>query len=101
MDQLVKIDILGKQYTFKAETEFIQAKEVADFLVKEVRRVELRQKDFPANYNQLNIMILTALNIANDNIEIKKKNSWFMRAVSGKSAKLLDKLDDCLMRLSN
>lgn len=99
MEQFVKIDIFGKQYTFKAETEFSQAKEVADFLVKEVRRVELRQPDFPANYNQLKIMILTALNIANDNIEIKKKHSEFLRVISGKSAKLIGKLDDCLMRM--
>jgi len=99
LEQFVKIDIFGKQYTFKAETECSQAKEVADFLVKEVRRVELRQPDFPASYNQLGVMILTALNIADDNIKIKKNHSEFLHEISGKSAKLLSKLDDCLMQV--
>ncbi len=99
MEQYVKIDIFGKQYTFKAETEFSHAKEVADLLVKEVRRVELRQPDFPASNNPLGIMILTALNIANDNIEIKKNHSEFLNEISDKSVKLLNKLDDCLMQV--
>lgn len=98
MEQFVKIDILGKQYTFKAETEFSHAKEVADLLSKEVRRVELRQPDYPAGYNQMGIVILTALNIANDFIEIKKKNSELLNTISDKSAKLLNKMDDCLNR---
>ncbi len=99
MEQFLKIDIFGKQYTFKAETEFSHAKEVADLLVKEVRRVELRQPDFPVSNNQLGIMILTALNIANDNIEIKRKHSEFLSVISGKSAKLLSKVDDCLIQM--
>jgi len=99
LEQFLKIDIFGKQYTFKAETEFSHAKEVADLLVKEVRRVELRQPDFPVSNNQLGIMILTALNIANDNIEIKRKHSEFLGVISGKSAKLLNKVDDCLIQM--
>ena len=96
MEQFVKIELFGKHYTFKVETEVSQAKEVADFLVKEVRRVESKQQSSQARFNQLGIMILTALNIANDNIEINKNRSEFLREISGRSAKLLSKLDNCL-----
>lgn len=97
MEQLVKIDIFGKHYTFKAETEVSQAKEIADFLVKEVGRVESSQPNFPTSFNQLGIMILTALNIASNNIEIQKNHSEFLREISVRSANLISKLDGCLM----
>lgn len=93
MEQFITIELFGKNYTFKAETRIEKAREVAELLVKEVGKVESQQKGSSARFNQLGIMILTAMNIAGDNIEIKENDLDFMRKISDKSAKLLSRLD--------
>jgi cell division protein ZapA (FtsZ GTPase activity inhibitor) len=97
LENLVKIELFGKNYTFKAETDALHATEVADFLVQEVRRIESQLNDSPTRLNQLGIMIMTALNIANNNIEIKKDHSDFLFKISEKSANIIKMLDNCLM----
>ena len=97
MEHLVKIELFGKHYTFKAETDVLHATEVADTLVQEVRRIESQLNNSPTSLNQLGIMIMTALNIANNNIEIKKNHSDFLCEISEKSANMIRLLDNCLM----
>ncbi len=97
MEHLVKIELFGKHYTFKAETDALHATEVADFLVQEVKKIESQLNDSSTSLNQLGIMIMTALNIANNDIEIKKDHSDFLFKISEKSANIIKLLDNCLM----
>jgi cell division protein ZapA (FtsZ GTPase activity inhibitor) len=97
LEHLVKIELFGKHYTFKAETDALHATEVADSLVSEVRKIESQLNNSPTSPNQLGIMIMTALNIANNNIEIKKNHSDFLCEISEKSANMIKMLDDCLI----
>lgn len=97
MEHLVKIELFGKHYTFKAETDATHATEVADFLVQEVKKIESQLNDSPTSLNQLGIMIMTALNIANNNFEIKKNHSDFLCELSEKSATMIKLLDNCLI----
>ncbi len=93
MEQLVKIELFGQPYTFKAESEVKNAEKVADYLVKEVSKVTAQQSRQSSNINKLAIMILTALNIANDNMELKREQSKFLRDFSKRSANLIRNLD--------
>lgn len=96
LEHLVKIELFGKLYTFKAETDALHATEVADSLVSEVRKIESQLNKSTTSMNQLGIMIMTALNIANNNIEIKKDHSDFLSEISEKSANMIKMLDECL-----
>ena len=69
------------------------AKEVADYLVKEVTRVEDQQSSQSSNITKIATLILAALNIANDNIELKKNHSDLLRDISERSANLIRALD--------
>lgn len=93
MEQLVTIKLFGQAYTFKAESEVTRAKEVADFLVREVTRVETEQAGKSADITKLTIMILAALNIANENYELKMNHSNLLRNVYKRSAGLIRMLD--------
>jgi len=94
LEQFITIELFGKQYTFKAETNVEKAKEVAELLVREVEKAESQQKGSLARFNPLGIMILTAMNIAGDNIDIKENHLDFLREISDKSSKLLSKLEN-------
>jgi cell division protein ZapA (FtsZ GTPase activity inhibitor) len=93
LEQLVKIELFGQPYTFKAESEVKNAEKVADYLVKEVSKVTAQQSRQSSNINRLAVMILTALNIANENMELKREQSKFLRDITKRSANLIRNLD--------
>jgi cell division protein ZapA (FtsZ GTPase activity inhibitor) len=93
LEELVTVELFGRSYTFKAESEITMAKDVADYLIKEVSRVESQQSIKTSNISKFAILILAALNIANENMELKKKHSDFMHAISKQSSDLMRSLD--------
>ena len=96
MDQLVTIELFGKPYTFKSESEVNKAKEVADLLTKEVSRVQSQQSGDSSATSQLTTLMLAALNIAHQNMELENNYSKFLQDISERSAKLIRKIDDCV-----
>ena len=94
MEQIVTIELFGQPHTFKADSDVTKAKEVADILVKEVARVESQQIDPSSNISRQQILILAALNIANENVELKKNHSQLLQDVAQRTMKLIGALDD-------
>ncbi len=93
MEQRVTIELFGQPYTFKTESGVTNAREVADFLIKEVAKVETQLSSKSSQITKLATLILAALNIANENIELKKTHSDLLRGVSERSATLIRVLD--------
>ena len=91
LEQLVTIELFGQPYTFKAESE-IEAKEVAESLVKEVARIESQQSGKASDITKLAILISAALNIANENFELKRNYSDLLQKLSERSASLIRRL---------
>ncbi len=96
MEQLVTIELFGKPYTFKAKSEVKKAKDVADFLAKEVSRVESQQSGESSTASDLTTLLLAALNIAYQNMELEGNYSKFMQDIAERSAKLIRKMDECV-----
>ena len=92
-EPVVTIEIFGKPYTFKADADASMAKEVADFLVKEVSKVEVELASTSTTINKKAILILAALNIANENFELKRNYSHFLRNIAERSRSLIRTLD--------
>ena len=94
MEKTVTIELFGQPHTFKADSDVTRAREVADLLVKEVARVESQQIDPSLNISRQKILILAALNIANENMELKSNHSKLLHDVAQRTTKLIDTLDD-------
>jgi len=92
LEQLVTIELFGQPFTFKTESDITNAKEVADYLVKEVTKIET-QHSSQSSVTKFATLILAALNIANENIEQKRKHSDLLIDISKKSANLIRELD--------
>jgi cell division protein ZapA (FtsZ GTPase activity inhibitor) len=96
LEKTVTIELFGQPYTFKANSEVTKAKEVADFLVQEVTRVEDQQPDQSPNISKLTILMLAALNIANEHMELKRNHSKMLREIAERTTKLIRTLDACV-----
>jgi cell division protein ZapA (FtsZ GTPase activity inhibitor) len=93
LDKNVTIELFGQAYTLKTDSEDGRAKEVADRLVREVRRIETEQSGKTPKMNKLAIMILTALNIANENDGLRTYYSDIIQNISMRSENLITVLD--------
>jgi cell division protein ZapA (FtsZ GTPase activity inhibitor) len=94
LDEIVTIELFGQTHTFKANSEVTKAKEVADLLVKEVSRIEDQQANQSSNMSKLTILMLAALNIANENLELKRSHSKLLNDVTDRTANLIHTLDN-------
>ncbi|MEW6673456.1 MAG: cell division protein ZapA [Thermodesulfobacteriota bacterium] len=93
MEQTVTIQLFGRPYTFKAETEDSKAREVADYLVNEVAKVEGKHTNQTSDISKLAILISAALNITNEHVELKRNHSSLLQDISERSANLIRLLD--------
>ena len=98
MEQLVTIDLFGQSYTFKTDSEVFKAEEVADFLVKEVKKVESQHSVKTLDVTKFTILILAALNIANENFEIKRNDSEFLNNTSQRLNRIIRTLNENIVQ---
>ena len=96
MEQLVTIELFGKPYTFKAESEVKKAKEVADFLAKEVSRIKSEQSGESSTASDLTTLMMAALNIAHQNMELQNNIARMKQHIAERSAELIRKIDECV-----
>ena len=94
MEKTITIELFGQPHTFKANSEVTQEKEVADLLVKEVARVENQQSGQSSNISKLAILMIAALNIANEHLELKRTYSKLLRDVTNRASNLIHTLDN-------
>ena len=94
MEQIVTIELFGQPHTFKADSDVTKAKEVADLLVEAVARVESQQNDPLSNISRQKILILAALNIANEHMELKRNHSKLLHDVAQRTTNLIGRLND-------
>jgi len=94
LEQIVTIELFGQPHTFKADSDVTKAKEVADLLVEAVARVESQQNDQLSNISRQKILILAALNIANEHMELKRNHSKLLHDVAQRTTNLIGRLND-------
>jgi cell division protein ZapA (FtsZ GTPase activity inhibitor) len=93
LEQLVTIELFGQPYTFKTESDAVNPKEVADYLIKEIDKIEIENLSKSPNVTKFTTLMLAALNIANENIELRNKHLDLLRNISKRSASLIHALD--------
>ena len=85
----ITINILGKEYSIKSDVEESYANQIAECLNQNIEEVLKTTKTVAT----LNILILTAMNIANDYFQAKKLNEELIAVVEAKSGDLVNYID--------
>ncbi len=93
MDQLVTINIFGQPFSFTSETDTARAQTVAGQLESEIARIEEQQSGVQSEKAKIAILISAALNIANENFELKTNYSELLHNVEIQSKRLLQLLE--------
>ena len=93
MDQLLTIEVLGQPFTFKTDSNELDARAVADFVVKSADQVRLQCANQAPTPDKRAILILTALNIASEYFDLKKKYQEMLDDINQRSEHLLNTLE--------
>ena len=93
MDQTVTIDVLGQPFTFKTDSNVLEAKAVADFVARSVIDVQTQCGGQMPTPDKRAILILAALNIASELFDLKNKHQVLLENINQRSANLLNALE--------
>lgn len=94
--ELITITLFDKPYTFRVEKEIDKARKVSKMLESEVGRVSRQVAEKSTNTTEQNILILAALNIANENYELKELQARMKSTISEKSTDLIKLIDNTI-----
>lgn len=93
MDQLLTIEVLGQPFTFKTDSDKTDAKAVADYVVQAVNSIHAQGNQKAQLLDKRAILILAALNIANDYFNLHKKYQQLLQDIDHRSANLIQVLE--------
>jgi cell division protein ZapA (FtsZ GTPase activity inhibitor) len=96
---MVTIELFGQPHTFKADTEAAKANEVADLLKREVEKVQGQQTGSSTHIPKLTILILAALNIAQNIVQMNKDADDIVDQITRRCETLNRLLDEGLTQL--
>lgn len=89
MDSVIEIKLMGQVYSLKTELDSSQARAVAEYVEEKVRGIEKESR----GHSKLDIVILAALDIANDFLAIQQKHDNLTEDIAIRSQTLIHKLE--------
>jgi cell division protein ZapA len=91
VSELIKVDILGNEYTLRGDLDPGLLEKVSALLNERIKEV---QSSIPSA-NKVHLVVLTALNIAYDYLLTKEALDQMEKMVESKSRQWINKLDSC------
>lgn len=91
MSELIKVDILGNEYTLRGDLDPGLLEKVSALLNERIKEV---QSSIPSA-NKVHLVVLTALNITYDYLLTKEALDQMEKMVESKSRQWITKLDSC------
>jgi cell division protein ZapA (FtsZ GTPase activity inhibitor) len=93
VEQVIKIELLGETFKFKSEQNRKNLKEILSYMMDELHKVEEQFPPYALKTNKLAILVMTALNISKQYVELTNNHSEFLDAVSSRASKLDQMID--------
>ena len=92
---LVKVSILGQDYTVKAPADATYIKEVAEYVNEKMKEV---QDSIGPDQSSTRIAILAAMNISDELFSIRKNKDTVSGDIGGRISSLIDLIDENLAK---
>ncbi|MCP4114068.1 MAG: cell division protein ZapA [Desulfobacteraceae bacterium] len=94
MDEIVKIELFGKEFRFRPEGDDLDSGKVAEYLKHHVSLAEKQFQFKSSDENKLAILLLAAMNMSKDFHELQTEYSKLEAHVCQRMASLKKKIDE-------
>ena len=89
MKNLIRVEILGREYTVKSDEREERVKDIAAYVNRKIKEVS----ESGQTVSTLNLAILAALNIANDYFKAVEGQKDFWQSIEARSGRLIALID--------
>lgn len=89
MKNLIRVEILGREYTVKSDEGEERVQDIAAYVNRKIKEVS----ESGQTVSTLNLAILAALNIANDYFKAVEGQKNFWQSIEAKSGRLIALID--------
>jgi cell division protein ZapA (FtsZ GTPase activity inhibitor) len=93
LEELVTLNVFGQQFTFKSDEAQPHLSEVAVMIENEIEKVTQQYAGSGSQAPNLAILLSATLNIANENVGLKKSEAKLIDLIAQRSDKLLTMLN--------
>ena len=94
MKNLVRIEILGREYNVRSDEGEDRVKKIAEYVDQKIKEITADTKTL----STINVVILAALNIADDYFRAVEDQNHLTRTVKNKSGQLIAMIDSKINR---
>ncbi len=94
MKNLVRIEILGREYNVRSDEGEDRVKKIAEYVDQKIKEITADTKTL----STINVAILAALNIADDYFRAVEDQNHLTRTVKNKSGQLIAMIDSKINR---
>jgi cell division protein ZapA (FtsZ GTPase activity inhibitor) len=93
-NDILTVRIFGQTYKFKFESTHIQPESAVKLLLDEIEKIESEQSDSRGVNNKIVILIMAALNLAVENVELRQFRDNILHDITNRSEHLIRLLDE-------
>jgi cell division protein ZapA len=94
MKNLVRVEILGREYVVKSDEGEDRVKKIAAYVNQKIKEIS----ESTQTVSTLNAAILAAMNIANDYFQIMEEKKTYRQDYESKAEHLIAMIDDRIKR---
>ena len=94
MKNLVRIEILGREYNVRSDEGEERVRKIAEYVDQKIKEITEGAKTL----STINVAVLAALNIADDYFRALENQNHFTRTVKNKSGQLIAMIDSKINR---
>lgn len=96
MENYLEIELFGEKHRFRTNLEDSRAKSILNQLRKEISKVQAQMCNKDNEIGKIIILTAVALNIANENYELRNQNFEMEKQIEKRSEDLIKILDESI-----
>lgn len=92
-ESVFTVELFGQTFRFKYDAEEVNPNEVVEILYREAKRIENEQRGSASYTNKMALLVMAALNVCKENVELKKSRERLIQDFLDHSQKIMQILD--------
>jgi cell division protein ZapA (FtsZ GTPase activity inhibitor) len=92
-ESVFTVELFGQTFRFQYDAGDVNPNEVLEILYRETKRIETEQRASASYSNKMALLVMAALNVCLENVELKKSKEELIRDFLDQSQKIIQILD--------
>lgn len=92
-ESVFTVELFGQTFRFQYDAGDVNPKEAVEILYRETKRIEHEQRGSASYSNKMALLIMAALNVCLENVELKKFKEEIIQDFLNQSHKIIQILD--------